>query len=148
MAVSCRPYFLICFLFASVAGWMGWILLLLLLHFSSQRRLHRHRAAENRREDNAENRENCLTKDSEVYKEVRGGRHVDRERLCKRKERWITLEEEIQTDRQRERERSGQAYEQRVTAQSLEVGKSTQEVSKSNLWEFALQIVFRANTGA
>lgn len=39
------------------------------------------------------------------------------------------------------RERFGQAYEQHVTAQSLEVGKPTQEVSKSNLWEFAQQIV-------
>lgn len=47
-----------------------------------------------------------------------------------------------------QRERFGQAYEQRVTGQSLEVGKPTQEVSKSNLWEFAQQIVFRANTGA
>lgn len=55
---------------------------------------------------------------------------------------------ELDRQRDRARERFGQAYEQQVTAQSLEVGKPTQEVSQSNLWEFAQQIVFRANTGA
>lgn len=84
----------------------------------------------------------CVSKESENYKEARGG---ERHARSLKKERWkVKGEERDRTGRRRERERD-QAYEQRVTAQSLEEGKPTQEVSKSNLWEFAQQIV---KTGA